>query len=73
MVVDTISTSDDVHSKSEKKYMFAGEHEIERLTAQHDTIKMAMGQLVLPPIDFTKPGLKILDSGTADGESSSES
>jgi hypothetical protein len=25
------------------------------------------GRIVLPPIDLSKPGLRILDSGTADG------
>lgn len=37
------------------------------LTAQHDAIKDCVGRLVLVPIDFTKPGARVLDSGTGDG------
>ncbi|KAM0713932.1 hypothetical protein Q7P37_010895 [Cladosporium fusiforme] len=44
--------------------------EVQRLRDQHDTILNAMGgkeSLIHPPIDLTKPGLRILDSGCADG------
>lgn len=44
--------------------------EVQRLRDQHDTILNAMGgkeSLILPPIDLAKPGLRILDSGCADG------
>ncbi|KAK9772392.1 putative Wax synthase domain-containing protein [Seiridium cardinale] len=42
--------------------------EAERLLSQHLVLVDALnGRIVLPPIDLTKPGLKILDSGTADG------
>jgi hypothetical protein len=44
--------------------------EVQRLRDQHDTILNAMGgedSLILPPIDLKKPGLRILDSGCADG------
>ena len=36
-------------------------------TAQHDAIVDCMGRLVVAPIDFTKPGTRVLDSGTGDG------
>ena len=38
-----------------------------RLRAQHDLVKNALGGLILCPLDLTKPNLRILDSGTADG------
>ncbi|KAI1159641.1 hypothetical protein F5B18DRAFT_577389 [Nemania serpens] len=41
--------------------------EAERLMAQHFVLVDALGgRIVLPRIDSTQPGLKILDSGTAD-------
>jgi hypothetical protein len=41
--------------------------EIDRLTAQHQWIKASMGSLIVAPINPKKQGMKILDSGTADG------
>ncbi|KAI0471151.1 hypothetical protein F4859DRAFT_522428 [Xylaria cf. heliscus] len=42
--------------------------EAERLMAQHLVLIDALdGRIVLPRIDLEQPGLKILDSGTADG------
>ncbi|KUJ19283.1 S-adenosyl-L-methionine-dependent methyltransferase [Mollisia scopiformis] len=41
--------------------------EIERLTAQHKIMKSCYEKLILAPIDLSKPGLRILDSGCADG------
>ncbi|RMZ66221.1 Demethylmenaquinone methyltransferase [Pyrenophora seminiperda CCB06] len=42
--------------------------ETQRLRMQHDVIKDAMGgSLVTAPIDLSQPGLRILDSATADG------
>ena len=38
-----------------------------RLRAQHDLCKAAHGGLVQCPIDLSRPNLRILDSGTADG------
>ncbi|MCJ1247526.1 hypothetical protein MMC30_004740 [Trapelia coarctata] len=39
-----------------------------RLTDQHDVMMDAMGgKAIFVPIDLSKPGLRILDSGTADG------
>ena len=38
-----------------------------RLTNQHEAITGSTGKLVFAPVDFTKPGLRILDSATADG------
>ncbi|KAH8773843.1 methyltransferase-like protein type 11 [Diaporthe sp. PMI_573] len=47
--------------------------EAERLMSQHLVLIDALdGRIVLPPVDLTKPGLKILDSGTADGHWISE-
>lgn len=51
-------TKDRDENKSEK----------ERLAGQHDVITNAMGgRLLFAPVDLSKPGLRILDSGTADG------
>jgi len=44
-----------------------GESEMERLRGQHDGLKAVMRSLVLAPLLLNSPGLKILDSGTADG------
>lgn len=41
--------------------------EITRLRNQHDWLKGSIGKLVLAPVDFSKPNLRILDSATADG------
>lgn len=51
-------TKDHDDNKSEKA----------RLTDQHDVMMDAMGgKAIFVPIDLSKPGLRILDSGTADG------
>ena len=49
------------------------EEEIQRLTIQHECFKTAYFPLVLAPIDLNQPGLKILDSATADGLNPSHS
>jgi gliotoxin biosynthesis N-methyltransferase len=41
--------------------------ELKRLADNHEVFKDAMGGLLLAPVDFSKPGLRILDSATADG------
>lgn len=41
--------------------------EQQRLEGQHEVMIYHMGKAVFPPIDFSKPGLKILDSGCANG------
>lgn len=41
--------------------------ESQRLKAQSDLVTAAFGSLVLCPLDLSTPGLRILDSGTADG------
>lgn len=41
--------------------------EQQRLEGQHEVIVYHMGKQVYAPIDFSKPGLKILDSGCANG------
>jgi hypothetical protein len=38
-------------------------------TAQHDAIREAMGGLTICPIDLGISGIRILDSGTGDGQS----
>ncbi|KAK0121905.1 hypothetical protein ONS95_010181 [Cadophora gregata] len=43
------------------------EEEIYRLTIQHELFKSAYSALILAPINLSQPGLKILDSATADG------
>jgi len=43
--------------------------ETQRLRMQHDVIKEALdGHLITAPIDLSLPGLRILDSATADGK-----
>ena len=41
--------------------------ELKRLHDNHEVFTAAMGSLLLAPIDLSKPGLRILDSATADG------
>lgn len=41
--------------------------EQQRLEGQHEVVVYAMGKQVLAPVDFSKPGLRILDSGCANG------
>ena len=41
--------------------------EARRLRAQHDLCTAAVGGLILAPVDLTRPNLRVLDSGTADG------
>lgn len=41
--------------------------ELKRLADNHEVFKDAMGGLLLAPVDLSKPGLRILDSATADG------
>jgi tRNA1(Val) A37 N6-methylase TrmN6 len=46
----------------------ASDDEIQRLTDQHVMLKSGMGgTLVVAPIDLSRPGLRILDSGTGNG------
>jgi len=48
-------------------YPLASSEESKRLQNQHEIFKDEMGRLVLAPIDIKKTPLRILDSGTADG------
>ncbi|KAJ8069781.1 hypothetical protein OCU04_000197 [Sclerotinia nivalis] len=48
-------------------YVLANDEEMNRLSTQHYVIKDAMGGLLMVPVDHTTEGLRILDSGTADG------
>lgn len=43
------------------------DEEIERLGAQLDVDLDTMGKIAFAPVDFTRSGLHIIDSGTADG------
>lgn len=45
----------------------AGQSEVERLDMQHKVIADHMTQLILAPIDLSKPGLRILDQATGGG------
>ena len=55
-------------SKADEQYPAArNSTETERLHSQHELLKSAFGDLILCPVDLSKSGLRILDSGTADG------
>ena len=41
--------------------------ETARLRTQHNLVKGTFGGLILCPVDLSRPGVRILDSGTADG------
>lgn len=67
---DDVAFPTSVISDSSDYVLSINPSETERLRMQHDVVKDAMGgRLVLAPIDLTMPGLRILDSATADGES----
>lgn len=51
------------HTKAQDDH----QSEQQRLEGQHEIMVYHMGKQVYPPIDFSKPGLKILDSGCANG------
>jgi hypothetical protein len=53
--------------EKEEYFLEHNPDELQRLREQHKLIKDSMGGLILAPIDFSKPGLRILDSATADG------
>lgn len=48
-------------------YPLANSDESTRLQNQHEVLKDEMGGLVLAPVDLVASSLRILDSGTADG------
>lgn len=53
---------------SEPSYILKNEEEMRRLSNQHLVIKQAGGgQLLFVPLDLSVGGLRVLDSGTADG------
>lgn len=56
-----------MESEKSAPYILDSDDEILRLREQHDVLIDAIGSLVVPPVDWTSPNLKILDSGTADG------
>lgn len=45
--------------------------EVARLAAQHEVFLDFMGKLVVAPVNLNRQNLRILDSGTADGGSTS--
>lgn len=56
--------------KSSSYFLPVNSLEAERLMSQHLVLIDALdGRIVLAPVDLNKPGLKVLDSGTADGMS----
>lgn len=58
-----------VQTKDEEYLMSEGHEEIRRLTLQHDMLKAELnGSLVFAPMNFSTPGLKILDCGCASGK-----
>lgn len=58
-----------MEDKNETHYFLDGNpEELERLDLGQAVISDYMGKLVYAPVDFSKPGLRILDSATANGE-----
>lgn len=56
-------------SRKEEYLLPDAEREVQRLTDQDALIVYAMNnKRIIAPLDTSRPGLKILDSGTADGE-----
>jgi hypothetical protein len=54
--------------KDKEEYiMEKNEGELQRLADQHYSLKGSMGTLTVAPVDLSRPNLRILDSGTADG------
>lgn len=51
----------------ESNYFLKSNEEVNRLKNQHEVIKVAMGGLVIAPVDLSSAPLRILDSATADG------
>lgn len=55
-------------AESKEKYVMGHDNtELKRLTAQHEWIKASTGSLLHCPVNMKKEGMRILDSGTADG------
>ncbi|CAI7629488.1 unnamed protein product [Penicillium glandicola] len=48
-------------------YLAHHAEEVARLAAQHEVFLQSMGRLVVAPVDLTRPNLRILDAGAADG------
>jgi hypothetical protein len=67
---DQIAQTCDTSVEGPKYILEGSPTEAQRLQLQHEIIKDAMGdKLVAAPLDLSKPGLRILDSATADGKS----
>lgn len=55
-------------SESSEYILGKSKDEIERLTTQHQWLKNNTKRLIIASVDLTKPHLRVLDSGCADGE-----
>lgn len=67
-----VQSESEIEAKPGEQEYFLSQNptELERLSYQHEIIKDYMGSnLVLAPIDLSRPGLHIFDSATADGPS----
>ena len=65
MVTHTASTT----GNNDDNVIFgANKSEMERLDMQHKVILASKPDLIQAPIDFSKPGLKILDQATGSGK-----
>ncbi len=57
------------HKQDEPEYILPDpDREVQRLTDQDSVFAYSMNdKRILAPVNITRPGLKFLDSGTADG------
>lgn len=55
------------HTNDDNVIFTAGESEVQRLDTQHKVVAASMTPSILAPIDFSKPGLRILDQATGSG------
>ncbi|KAF2690568.1 hypothetical protein K458DRAFT_411950, partial [Lentithecium fluviatile CBS 122367] len=62
------STGNGAHGETSPYFLPVNQAEAERLMMQHSVLIDALdNRLVCAPIDSSRPGLKVLDSGTTDG------
>lgn len=54
-------------SEKPSSYLLDSDDEMTRLRGQQDVLLDGIGSVVVPPIVWSKPDLRVLDSGTADG------
>jgi hypothetical protein len=65
----TSAKSSATDDSKDEYIMGTNDLELHRISMQHAILKDYMGTLTLAPVDFTQPGLKILDVCTANGSS----